>query len=160
MNPYDIVPIEKNKALQQGPILKDFTTRMVGNQHSIHQEQSNVSKSILKSGIQKILRLVHGADKKEKDQIKDKDTMERTLVKNLRETNELQALFKSSLENTNIFIKLLKQGKISMHNSDGTVNTLNCYNEHLEETKKYSVVNVCAIAERSKQLFIKKIGLI
>ena len=123
MNSLDIILIKNNTHLQRGPIVNGFLTRLVGNQHSVHQTKHDISGLSVKSMLKKIFALIQ-SNNKEHVKMKSNDSLNQTdnektvyqaIKENLIGTKDRQNLFLSSLKNTNNIIKAIWEKKFSIN---------------------------------------------
>lgn len=124
-NPFDVVRIEKNKALQQGPVLSDFVTRMVGEQHSVHQDPSAANSSTFFGRFMKKFSFDQEKIQKPivfKSSHNDvQTTVESAITTNLHGSVQLQKLFGSCVRSVATLMRSISDNKIAIKDADNTV---------------------------------------
>ena len=98
MNPLDIMNLAKCKTLKQDVIVGDFTTRMVGPQHSIHNSQAH-----------------------DYDDIHRNQAITKAMIENLKGSRQIKNLFSSTIQATVNTMRLLLQNKIHVRDQSDVV---------------------------------------
>ena len=101
-HPLDIKNLEKSRVLEYESVVGDFATRLLGSEHSIHNQQKPVHEDI--NSFQQRNKAIPQAIKN-----------------NLRGFSQMENLYQSCVQNTTKIIKQLKGSKIEIPQKDNEV---------------------------------------